>query len=193
MALLFEIRDLENSVVDRLMRREEEDAFQVNDRTVALKNDIVKSHKGLRISVWRFLYEASATSYLIAPLIYFMIFPAVIVDFSVSVYQMVCFPILGISKVNRSDYVVLDRRKLIYLNWIEKVNCDYCGYFNGVIAYTREIASRSEQYFCPIRHATKVKGLHERHARFLPFGEIEDFRARCMQLRKELRESDLEI
>ena len=44
-----------------------------------------------------------------------------------SVYQGVCFPIYGIPKVRRRDYILLDRRHLAYLNWVEKLNCEYCG------------------------------------------------------------------
>jgi len=33
----------------------------------------------------------------------------------------------------------MDRHHLAYLNVIEKLNCEYCGYANGVFAYVREI------------------------------------------------------
>ena len=46
----------------------------------------------------------------------------------------------------RGQYIVIDRHRLKYLNAIEKLNCVYCGYGNGVIAYARDIAGRTEQY-----------------------------------------------
>jgi hypothetical protein len=46
--------------------------------------------------------------------------------------------------------ISFDRRKLAYLNAIEKLNCDYA---NGILTYAREIASRTEQFWCPIKHA----------------------------------------
>lgn len=79
--------------------------------------------------------------------------PFVILDLGVSVYQAVCFTVWHMQRVRRADYVVIDRHRLPYLNLIEKLNCLYCSYANGVIAYTREVASRTEQYWCPIKHA----------------------------------------
>ncbi|MCH9740876.1 MAG: hypothetical protein K0U38_08570 [Epsilonproteobacteria bacterium] len=55
--------------------------------------------------------------------------------------------------MKRSDYVVLDRYNLFYLDKVEKINCLYCEYFNGVIGYVREIAARTEQFWCPIKHS----------------------------------------
>ena len=63
-----------------------------------------------------------------------------------SAYQAVCFPIYGIDKVRRSEHFIYDRAKLGYLNALEKLNFIYCSYGKGLISYTREIASRTEQY-----------------------------------------------
>lgn len=54
----------------------------------------------------------------------------------------------------------MDLQKLVYLNGIEKFNCLSCGYGYGVISYTREIIARTEQYWCPIKHARRVVGSH---------------------------------
>jgi hypothetical protein len=50
---------------------------------------------------------------------------------------------------------VIDRPFLATLNAIEKMNCMYCGYSNGVIAFTSEIASRTENYWYLIMYATR--------------------------------------
>ncbi|MGE0762990.1 MAG: hypothetical protein AB7N80_06910 [Bdellovibrionales bacterium] len=192
-ALLEEIRDLEMSVVEQIKQKEEDLLYSIKNRTVVFRKEIIEKHKALRKSVYRFLVESSSMSYVVAPVIYSMIIPALIMDIFVSVYQRICFPVYGIPKVKRNDYIVLDRNRLKYLNWIERINCDYCGYFNGLISYVREVASRTEQYFCPIRHALKVKGLHIRHARFLRYGEVDNYRERLAQLRKEVRETALEV
>ncbi|MFT4580172.1 MAG: hypothetical protein ACI9UO_003027 [Nitrospinales bacterium] len=81
-------------------------------------------------------------------------------DLVMSIYQRICFPVYGIPKVRRGDYIVIDRQYLSYLNITEQLNCIYCGYFNGVMGYTREIAGQTEQYWCPIKHARKIKALH---------------------------------
>jgi hypothetical protein len=101
-----------------------------------------------------------------------------------TIYQRVCFPIYGVPRVRRSDYVVLDRHLLPYLNVLEKLNCLYCGYANGVIGYAREIASRTEQYFCPIKHATPPSGVHARYARFVEYADAQAYRDRIDELSK---------
>ena len=55
-------------------------------------------------------------------------------------YQAICFPVYKIPKVRRRDYLVFDRHHLAYLNIIEKINCAYCSYANGAIAFMREVA-----------------------------------------------------
>ena len=88
-----------------------------------------------------------------------MVVPIALIDASFTIYQGLCFPLYGIAHVRRSVYIAaVDRRHLAYLNAIEKLNCVYCGYANGVLAYVREIAGRTEQYWCPIRHAKPVRG-----------------------------------
>jgi len=109
------------------------------------------------------------------PLIYGMVVPLALLDLSVSLYQLGCFTAWGIARVSRRDYVVIDRHRLGYLNPIQKLNCVFCGYGNGVIAYAREITARTEQYWCPIKHALKVKGSHERYAAFQAYGDAEGY------------------
>jgi hypothetical protein len=89
--------------------------------------------------------------------------------------------------VQRSSYIVIDRHHLGYLNAIEKANCMFCSYANGVFAYTREVAGRTEQYWCPIRHAQRVRGAHAHYAEFVPFGDAEGYRQRLPLLRAELK------
>lgn len=122
-----------------------------------------------RYSAWRFI--SLLASVLTAPIIYSIYIPLTLLDLMASIYQTVCFPIYGIEKVNRSDYVVIDRHKLSYLTWLEKLNCVYCGYGNGVLAYVSEIASRTESYWCPIKHEQKVQGPHQRYDSFCEYGD----------------------
>ena len=94
----------------------------------------------------------------------------------------------GIALVRRSSYVIIDRQHLAYLNAIEKLNCLYCGYANGVFAYVREVAGRTEQYWCPIRHARRVRAPHEHYRHFVDYGDAAGYRRRLMSLRHELRD-----
>ena len=97
-------------------------------------------------------------------------------DLFVTVYQAVCFPVYGIAKVRRGDYLIFDRYHLGYLNALEKLNCGYCSYANGLLSYVREIAGRTEQYWCPIKHARRVIGAHSHYAQFHDFGDAAAFR-----------------
>jgi hypothetical protein len=82
--------------------------------------------------------------------------------------------------------MIFDRGHLAYLNAIERLNCMYCSYANGVIGYVREIAARTEQYWCPIKHARRVLGTHERYSKFCDYGDVEAFQAESTVLREGL-------
>ena len=124
------------------------------------------------------------------PLIYGMALPLFILDISVSCYQLGCFTAWGIARVKRSEYVVIDRHRLGYLNPVQKLNCVFCGYGNGVIAYAREVTARTEQYWCPIKHALKVKGSHERYAAFQAYGDAEGYVASSGAYRERLKRGE---
>ena len=88
-----------------------------------------------------------------APLIFAMGIPIVIADICIEVYHHTVFPIFGLRMVRRADYIrILDREKLPYLTWYEKVGCAYCAYVNGWFHYASVIAGRTESYFCAIAH-----------------------------------------
>ena len=127
---------------------------------------------------------------LTAPVIYALIIPVLLLDVFVAVYQTVCFPVYGIPRVRRSDYLAFDREQLAYLNAIEKLNCGYCAYANGVFAYVREVASRTEQYWCPIKHARRVLGVHSRYGSFVDYGDGDAYRRELERLRAEARSVD---
>ena len=115
-----------------------------------------------------------------------MIIPIAFFDITISLYQHICFRLYGIRRVDRARYIVMDRHQLAYLNGIEKLNCLYCGYGNGVVAYTREVLARTEQYWCPIKHARKVVGSHRRYPKFADYGDAEHYQEQIIKLRDEL-------
>jgi hypothetical protein len=88
--------------------------------------------------------------------------------------------------VRRADYLVFDRHHLGYLNFIEKFHCTYCEYGNGLMGYMAEILARTEQYFCPIKHARKILGTHSRYSRFLAYGDGANYEARLEEYRVAL-------
>jgi hypothetical protein len=187
------IRALERLIEDEVdaSRQREGDArgYRVEDDDVRFDAESAKRHLAHRKGILEFLGESPLTMLAAAPFIYAMIVPLLVLDASASLYQAACFRLYGIARVARARYVVLDRRRLGYLNAIEKLNCDYCSYANGVIAYAREIASRTEQYFCPIKHARRVLGAHERYREFLEYGDAAAWRRELPVLRQALRDA----
>jgi len=135
----------------------------------------------------RFLARSPLLAFVTAPVIYSMIVPVVLLDAWASAYQAICFRAYRIPRVKRSAYVLLDRRHLAYLNWIEALNCLFCGYANGVFAYVREIGGRTEQFWCPIKHALKISDPHQRYYQFLEYGDADGYRERLGAFRDQLR------
>lgn len=144
-------------------------------------------HRRLKQSIPSYIREGSVLSLLTAPVVYSLLLPFVVLDVWVTVYQWVCFPIYGVTPVRRRAYFVLDRRKLSYLNGIEKINCTFCSYANGLIAYVREVAARTEQYWCPIKHARAIGAPHMRYHFFFDYGDARSYRHELTTLRQALR------
>jgi hypothetical protein len=180
------IKTLEAELEVELARRRVEFSFVVHQGKVRFEQVMVVRHRAARLGLARYLLQSRPLMVLSAPLIYSLLLPFVLLDSFVSTYQAVCFRIYGVARVRRGDYFIFDRHHLAYLNAIEKLNCMYCSYANGLIAYVREIASRTEQYWCPIKHARRVIAAHDHYASFLDYGDAEAFRRDLQSLRQEL-------
>ena len=116
-----------------------------------------------------------------APIIYSAIIPLVVTDAWFEIYHRTCFPLYKLPYVKRKNYVKIDRHKLEYLNWMQKVNCAYCGYANGLAAYWTKIAADTEQYWCGIQHQ-KMKGFipPKHHEKFAKYDDYEDFKKKYL-------------
>lgn len=185
-ALTEKIRALESELDAELAKRRAELRIGLEHGRVAFEEELLRRHRELRRKLLPYLFGAHPLVILTAPVIYAGILPFLLLDFFVSIYQAVCFPIYKIAKVRRADYLVFDRHHLAYLNALEKLNCAYCSYANGIIGFTREVAARTEQYWCPIKHARRVIGTHERYVAFDDYGDGEGYQARLAELRKAL-------
>jgi hypothetical protein len=189
--LMGRMQELEETLERELRAREQRLLDEISQRTAEVEARVRAAHRRLRMDLPRWLRESRPQNVLSAPLIYAMIVPLAFLDLCMTLYQALCFPLYGIPRVRRARYVVVDRHRLGYLNAPEKLNCAYCGYANGLLAYAREIAARTEQYWCPIKHARPVLGTHARYRRFLDYGSAEDYHAELTRLRDELaREQD---
>jgi hypothetical protein len=152
-------------------------SFMKNDQgPLSPSLETLIEHRRHKKSSWKHLRTTRLLVILSSPLIYACVLPFLMVDASVELYQLVCFPIYGIPRVRRKDYLVFDRGRLAYLNTIEKIGCIYCSYVNGLLAMITEIAARTEQYFCPIKHAHRLAQTHSRYGKFLPYGDARAYR-----------------
>ena len=181
--LLDQMALLEEDLRVALHEQEANALFQIRGRRVEFEESIRQAHLRLKSGFFHWLVTYRPQNLITGPVIYAMIVPLAILDLSVTLYQAICFPIYGVARVSRADYIIYDRQQLEYLNFIEKFHCTYCAYANGLIAYAAEITARTEAYFCPIKHAHKVLGTHSRYARFLDYGDAADYEARLEQFR----------
>lgn len=182
--------ELEKEFEADLAAKRREFRYTVEKGRIAFESEMGELHKKLRKNWVRFLWDAPLLSLAVAPVIYSLFIPLALLDAWLWLYQSICFPVYGIEKADRSKYIMLDRGRLEYLNWIEGFNCDYCGYANGLIAYAREVSSRTEQYFCPIKHARRCSGTHARYGGFLDYGDGRGYRKNWKRLRGEVEPKD---
>jgi len=181
--ILKEIKRLEEELKVEFKKKEEEFFYKIQNRKVKFKKEIIEDGKKRIESSISYLSSFNFLVILTIPFIWAMIIPAIITDIFVTIYQAVCFPIYKIPKVKRSDYIIIDRYNLFYLDKVERLNCLYCEYFNGLVAYVREIAGRTEQFWCPIKHSRPLKDAHSRYYKFFDFGDYKRYRKELKQLR----------
>jgi hypothetical protein len=179
--------DAEEELKREVDEQQERWQYQVHRGRVWFDKELRDTHRHLKQSIPAYIREGSLLSLLTAPVIYSLLVPLVVLDVWTTVYQWVCFPIYGVPRVARRKYWVIDRHKLAYLNGIEKINCTFCSYANGLIAYVREVAACTEQYWCPIKHARAVPAPHQRYHFFFDYGDAHAYRRELPTLRHSLR------
>lgn len=184
--ILAQMAVLENDLRTAVQEQESKMFFQIRGKRVEFESSVKAAHRKLKKNFFRWLVTDRPQNLITGPIIYAMIFPLMMLDICVSFYQWACFPIYGITRVRRADYIVFDRRHLGYLNFIEKFHCTYCEYGNGLMSYMAEILARTEEYFCPIKHAHKILGTHARYNRFLEYGDAADYEAKLEEYRVAL-------
>ncbi|MGZ4953739.1 MAG: hypothetical protein ACXV8Q_01385 [Methylobacter sp.] len=186
--LLDKIKNLEDELVDELQKQQEEFSYEISKRRIYFEEKVIARHKRYVKQLFSYISDAKIKHILSVPFIWICIVPIVLMDITISLYQEICFPIYGIPKVKRQDYIVFDRQYLNYLNIIEKINCFYCSYANGLFGYFQEIAGRTEQFWCPIKHAKRIKSLHSRYQKFIDYGDAETYRAKIEKTRHDFKD-----
>lgn len=121
--LIDQIKQLEEELTNEVQQHEDTLLFQLKGKKVEFEKSIRQAHRRLKTNVWVWLVGVRPINIITAPIIYSMIIPLLIVDLTISFYQISCFPIYKITRVRRSDYIVFDRQHLAYLNVFEKFHC----------------------------------------------------------------------
>lgn len=190
--LLDRIRQIEEELEREVKRRRGELNADFEQRRVFFAREIKQQQRRFKTGLLTYVLHAEWRHLVSAPFVYAVIIPLLLLDLFVSLYQRVCFPLYRIARVRRRDYLVYDRGALAYLNLLEKLNCLYCSYANGLVAYVREVLARTEQYWCPIKHARRTLQPHERYHGFVDYGNAAAYRAELRALRAELAALDSE-
>ncbi len=190
--IIEQIAALEHELHTVIEQEEGQLRYQLEGKRVLFEQAIKEAHHKVKVGVFRWFMTVRPQNYLTAPIIYGMAIPLFLLDICITIYQLTCFPIYRIARVSRGNYIVMDHQHLAYLNIIEKVHCLYCSYGVGLLAYSTEIIARTEQYFCPIKHARKVLGTHARYQHFLKYGEADNLHAKVEALRSELAQEMLQ-
>ncbi len=188
--LLDRIRLLEEEIEQELKRRRAELHADFEDRRIRFEREILEQQRRFKAGLLAYVFGAELRHAVSAPFVYAVIFPLLLLDLFVTLYQFICFPLYRIPRVRRRDHFVFDRAHLAYLNLLEKINCAYCSYGNGLASYIREIIGRTEQYWCPIKHARRVLQAHPHYDGFADYGDAEGYRGELKALRAALAELD---
>jgi hypothetical protein len=113
---------------------------------------------------------------IVAALAWVCILPLVTADFFIEIYHRITFPLCKMPCVKRSKYIKIDRYKLKYLTFLQKFNCVYCGYGNGVVRYWGQIFKDTESYWCGVQHKSDRKWIApEHHKNFAKYGDKKGF------------------
>jgi hypothetical protein len=174
--------------VEKLEEEIKSHFYELRNGKVWFSEEMKREHRRLKTSLVRYVLWSRLFAVLTAPFIYALIFPFTLLDLFVSLYQAVCFPVYGIPKVRRKDYIAIDRRQLRYLNALEGINCMYCSYCNGLLGFVVEIAARTEQHWCPIKHARSIRKAHDRYSHFLPYGDAQAYREGVETVRNDFKD-----
>jgi hypothetical protein len=179
------IKTLEKDLEAALEEKERKIQFRWAKGKVEFEEAVLAEHRKLRSSLGRYVLDSTFLTILTAPVIYMGVVPFAFLDLFLVLYQAICFSVYGIPKVQRADYFIFDRGQLKYLNLVERINCVYCSYGNGLFAYAREISARTEQHWCPIKHAHRLRAAHSRYGHFLDYGNAGQYRQELDAVRND--------
>lgn len=159
--ILETIEKLKKDLRKEYLGLQEKYDFFVQKRKIVFSLGAKNKQRAQKMNVWIYALTPDIKHLISMPFIYWMIFPAIILDIFLYFYQWAALLFYWIPRAERKDYFIYDRRFLVYLNIIQKFNCLYCSYVNWLFAFAVEVGSRTEQYWCPIKHAVNSDSEHK--------------------------------
>lgn len=179
-----EIEAMKLKLAEEIAQHESHISYEIKNGYVTFEKEVLAKQRENMKNLLAWFREIPLLHLLSSPFIYAMVIPAILLDIILFVYQQVIFRIYKFKFIKRSDYILFDHQYLGYLNPIEKFHCLYCSYFNGLMQYASAIASRTEFFFCPIKHAKKVAYEHNYYDEFLAYGDEEEYQEKLKALRE---------
>lgn len=179
-----EIEAMKLKLSQEIAEQENHIKYKIQDGYVSFEKEVLDKHKDNMKNLFAWFGEVPLLHYIAAPFIYAMVIPAMLFDVIIFFYQQVVFRIFKFEFIKRSDYIIFDHQYLGYLNPIEKLNCLYCSYVNGLMQYISAIAGRTEFYFCPIKHAKKIAYEQSHYDKYFAYGDEKDYQNKLDLLRK---------
>ncbi len=174
--ILTDIKNKKEELIKEYSNLKEKYWFKIIGKRIIWNKEKKEELKRKKKSIWDTFFWAEFREFLSIPFIWAMLIPAFILDIFLFFYQNTAIRLYKIPLAKRSDYIVFDRKELAYLNWMQKINCIYCSYFNWLVQYATEIAWRTEKYWCPIKHARKKSWTHDWEEYFADYWDPEWFK-----------------
>jgi len=179
------IRALEKELQTALEEKERAFHYQWIKGRAKFEDAVLARHRKLKFGLLSYILSSRILAVLSAPIIYVGLIPFCLLDLFLALFQGICFQVYGIPRVKRADYIFFDRGHLNYLNVLERLNCAYCSCANGLFAYATEVAARTEQHWCPIKHARRLRSPHSRYPHFFDYGDAQGYRQRVEAVRSD--------
>jgi hypothetical protein len=182
------IKTLEKELETALEARAQAFRYRWNQGKAIFERETLSEHRKVKAGLVSYLLGSRILAVLTAPIIYLGVVPFAFLDLFLAIFQAACFPAYGIPRVKRSDYIIFDRGHLRYLNSLERINCVYCSYANGLFAYATEVAARTEQHWCPIKHASRMRAPHSRYSHFFEYGNASQYVTEIEKVRSDFKD-----
>ena len=173
--IIEKIENLNESLQEEYKSMSDKYGFSIKKRKVIFLQKFKKRNKEFRIPTWKYAIPKNIRHIISMPFIYMMIVPAGLLDLFLIMYNRTALPLYRISPVKRSDHFIYDRQFLDYLNIIQKINCFYCSYVNGLFSFASEIGAQTERYWCPLKAAKNPKFHHSLYKEFADYGNPEEW------------------